>query len=414
MNWDTGRITLGGFLAYFVMSAIISPLGVISAPIATYYDISTTTATATFTYLTTGILIGTLVAIFIFDFFRLKQVVIGGVILIVTCIYAIYAIRIFSVFSVSLGLIGIGCGIELSAAAVVISKSYADKMRASMLLLTDSFYSIAGVLSTALAGWFIAREYHWSSAYLLATLASVVIAGLALSSKYPDTEVDAFETQGTNLAPDNVTPEGIADAWEQINEESLLANENWPVSVHLVGVAMLVYLIGFVSIYSWVPNYAQETFGVSVESSGIVVSRFFLGMIIGQLVMFFLVLKFPLRNLIIIYAILATLFTILLWLVETADHLQLAMLTLGLATGGLFKTVLTFGTTVVNNPSPKMVSYLIFHAGFGTAIAPFISSFIVESWDMSAALQLVSVCYGLMVVLLLLSFMYQPTTSVRA
>ena len=61
-----------------------------------------------------------------------------------------------------------------------------------------------------------------------------------------------------------------------------------------------------------------------------------------------------------------------------------------------------------------MVSYLIFHAGFGTAVAPFISSLIVESWDMSAALQLVSVCYGLMVVLLLLSFMLQPTTSVRA
>ncbi|MBT5219106.1 MAG: MFS transporter TsgA [Woeseia sp.] len=388
MNWDTGRITLGGFLAYFVMSAVISPLGVISAPIATYYDISTATATATFTYLTTGILIGTLVAIFIFDFVRLKQVVIGGVILIVACIYAIYAIRIFSVFAVSLGLIGIGCGIELSAAAVVISKSYAEKMRASMLLLTDSFYSIAGVLSTVLAGWFVAREYHWSSAYLLATLASVVIAGLALSSKYPDTKVDA--------------------------EKSTLANENWPISVHLVGVAMLVYLIGFVSIYSWVPNYAQETFGASVESSGIVVSRFFLGMIIGQLVMFFLVLKFPLRNLIIIYAILATLFTTSLWLVGTADHLQLAMLTLGLATGGLFKTVLTFGTTIVNDPSPKMVSYLIFHAGLGTAVAPFISSLIVESWDISAALQLVSVCYGLMVVLLLLSFMLQPTTSATA
>jgi NAD(P)-dependent dehydrogenase (short-subunit alcohol dehydrogenase family) len=29
-----------------------------------------------------------------------------------------------------------------------------------------------------------------------------------------------FETQGTNLLPDNATPEGIADAWEQINDES--------------------------------------------------------------------------------------------------------------------------------------------------------------------------------------------------
>lgn len=353
------------------MSAIISPLGVISGPIAEHFDISITTATAAFTYLTSGVFLGTLIAVFIFDFVKLKTVVVSGVFVICLSIYSIYAIDRFSVFTLSLGFIGASCGIELSAAAVVIAKIYDEKLRASMLLLTDSFYSMAGVVSTSLAGMLLARQWHWSSAYLLAFVVALGIAAIALSSRYPATRKREMEQH------------------EKAREQ------HWPVSVHLIGLAMLIYLVGFVSIYSWVPNYAQEALGVSVEASSVVVSRMFLGMFIGQLIMFFLVLRFPLRTLIVIYAILATLLTVSLWTVSTALQLQIAMFILGLATGGLFKTVLAYGTTLVKNPSPKMVSYLIFYAGLGTAVAPFLSSFIVERRDMAAALQLSTICYVL-------------------
>ncbi|MGI9272621.1 MAG: MFS transporter TsgA [Woeseiaceae bacterium] len=374
---NNSRITFGSFLAYFVMSAIISPLGLISAPIAEHFDISLTAANASFTYLTSGVFVGTLIAVFIFDFIKLRQVVIGGVAIICLSIYSIYAFDSFFVFSLCLGLIGASCGVELSAAAVVIAKIYSEKLRASMLLLTDSFYSMAGVISTTLAGMLLARQFHWSSAYLLAFAVSLGIGIIALFSKYPLTS----KTESVRSSD--------AGTW------------NWPASVHLVGVSMLIYLVGFVTIYSWVPNYAQAVLGLSVEGSSEVVSRMFLGMFVGQLIMFFLVLRFPIQALIVIYASMATLLTVSLWSVQSALHLEIAMLCLGLATGGLFKTVLSYGTTAVLEPSPKMVSYLIFHAGLGTAVAPFLSSFVVEKSDMTAALQFATVCYVLTFVLIL-------------
>ncbi len=363
------RITLGSFLAYFVMSAVISPLGLVSGPIAEHFAISITTATAAFTYLTTGVFIGTLVAVFIFDHLRLRTVILGGVALIALAITAIYALDSFVVFSLALAIIGASCGVELSAAAVVIAKLYSERLRASMLLLTDSFYSIAGVASTSLAGVFLARQLHWSSAYLLAFVVTLVIGLIALTGRYPATRADAVEH------------DDAGSDW------------NWPAGVHLIGLAMLIYLVGFVSIYSWVPNYAQQSLGAGVEASSEIVSRMFLGMFLGQLIMFFLVLRFSLTRLIVIYASLATLLTVSLWMTTTAPQLELAMLGLGLATGGLFKTVLTYGTTLVSEPSPKMVSYLIFHAGLGTAIAPFLSAQIVEYGDMATALQFATVCY---------------------
>jgi TsgA-like MFS transporter len=313
---NNNRITFGSFLAYFVMSAIISPLGLISGPIADHFNISLTAANASFTYLTSGVFIGTLIAVFIFDLIKLRQIIIGGVAIICLAIYSIYAFDTFAVFSLCLGLIGVSCGVELSAAAVVITKIYDEKLRSSMLLLTDSFYSMAGVISTTIAGMLLARQFHWASAYLLAFIVSLGIAAIALVSRYP------------------VTRKSVSE----IAEEK--GGSYWPASVHVIGLSMLIYLVGFVTIYSWVPNYAQHVLGLSVEASSEVVSRMFLGMFIGQLIMFFLVFKFALRTLIVIYAMMATILTISLWSVGTALHLQLAMLGLGLATGGLFKTLL--------------------------------------------------------------------------
>jgi TsgA-like MFS transporter len=373
---NNNRITLGSFLAYFVMSAIISPLGIISGPVAQHFDISLTAANASFSYLTSGVFVGTLIAVFIFDFIRLRQIVIGGAAIICLSIFAIYALDSFAAYSVCLGLIGASCGVELSAAAVVIAKIYDEKLRASMLLLTDSFYSMAGVISTSLAGMLLARQFHWSSAYLLAFVVSLGIAAIALLSRYP------------------ITGKLVSEPAEE------KGSTQWPASVHVVGFSMLIYLVGFVTIYSWVPNYAQHSLGLSVEASSEVVSRLFLGMFIGQLIMFFLVLKFPVRTLIVILAIMATILTVSLWSVGTVLHLQLAMLGLGLATGGLFKTVLSYGTTAVSKPSPKMVSYLIFHAGLGTAVAPLVSSYVVDHFEMLAALQFATVCYLLTLLLI--------------
>ena len=337
------------------MSAIISPLGVVTGSIAARYGVSVTEATASFTWLTTGILVGTLLAIFIFDYFRLKSVILGGVIVICLSIYAIYAFSSFTVVVVSLGFIGTACGIELAAAAV----------------------------STSLGGFLIAREFHWSSAYLPAFVTALMVGLLALTSRYPATIERAKDDTSKN------------------------ENAEWPLSVHLVGAAMLIYLVGVTSINSWIPNYSQDRMGLDIATAGLLVSRLFFGMFIGQLITFFLVLRLPLRPLILVYAFMAMTMSGFLWATDAAAQLQLAMFVLGLLTGGLFKTVLTYGTTLVVHPSPKMVSYLIFCASFGTAIAPFVSAIIVDLLDMRAVLQFSTLCYAAMLAMLLAAQSFQ-------
>lgn len=391
---NLAKITLTSFLAYFIMSAIITPLGVVSQPLAEYFSVSITAATAIFSSLTSGIFIGSVIAIFIFDYLRIKTVVSGAGGLILGSLVSIYLLDSFFALSVCLFFAGLGCGVALSTAAVVISTVYDERLRPSMLLLTDSFYSGAGSISTFIAVYLIAQNWHWWSIYLLAIAALIVLLVLAVFSEYPLDENRSLETIEQ------------ADGFRQ-----------WPAAVYFCGFSLLVYLLGLVTIYSWVPNYAQSILGLEQSAAGNLVASLFSGMFFGQLVMFVLVLRLPVRLLITLCLVFAIFMTVSLWLgKENMFGIDIpiasGMFVLGLVGGGILKVLISYGTTLSNKPTPKMVSYLLFNTALGTAIAPALSSWVVESSGMKAVMVFASLCYIASLLLLMVSYMLQPQSKI--
>lgn len=399
---NTARVTATSFLAYFILSAIISPLGIVSGPIATHYSVSVTSSTAVFSSLTTGILIGSLIAVFVFDYLRIKSVVILAALLVSSALLAIYLLDSFIALPFCLFLVGTGCGVAMSSAAVVITKAYAERYRASMLLLTDSSYSAAATLSSFLAVYLLSLNWHWWSSYLLALAALLILIMLAVVSSFP--ESDKPSTQST----DDAMEASIADT--QATNKLI---PRWPAAVYVCGLSLLVYLLGLVTIYSWVPNYAQAVLSIPQEQAGNLVGRLFSGMFFGQLIMFLLVLKISARTLVFICLLLASLMTTSIWADQVDLSIDLAMFSLGLIGGGILKVAISYGTTLTTSASAKMVSYLLFNTALGTAIAPALSAWIVESSDISAVMMFASACYIAATVLLLLTFVLQNKQHAR-
>jgi len=348
------RITLSSFLAYFVMSSVITPLGIVTQPIADHYGIALTTATAMFSYLTTGILAGTFLAMFIYSVLSLRAVTLLAGTVLISSMLSAWLIDLYVLLPAWLALIGATSGLLLSAAIVVLTHTYSERTRAPALLVTDSFYSGAGIISGWTSGLLVERGFHWGSTYALAIAATMVLVIIALVSRYPS---------GREERPD--------DGAEMLQGR-------WPPGVFVVAAALFVYILSFVFIYSWVPNYAAEAMQASSEQGGTLVSRFFLGLFVGQVAMFALVFKIDIRWLICGTAGLAALASCGLWLARDYAGLLLWMFVLGLLSGGLLKTLITFGTMMVANPSPRLVSFFIFSPAFGTSLGPAVSALIVE------------------------------------
>ena len=84
------------------------------------------------------------------------------------------------------------------------------------------------------------------------------------------------------------------------------------------------------------------------------------------------------------------------------------MLGLGFISGGILKVAIAYGTTLTQFSSPKMVSFLLLNTALGTAIAPALSSWIVELFGLNQVIMFATFCYALTGFLMGVTFMLKP------
>jgi len=370
------RITLVSFLAYFVMSGMLAPIGIISGQMAELFDRPITDVTAQFGWLTIGNLIGAVIALIIFDVLKVRTVFLVIYVLIIASILSLNFQDDLMKVGIALGVVGVCCGLGLASAALVISKTYDAERRASMLVITDASFSVAGFCCAALATTLIAAGVHWTGSYQFVAGVAGVILLLTFASKFPDTATDnSVENTG----------------------------EPWPLSVWLCIGALFLYTLGQFSMLWWLPNYVQEELGASAEQSGFLITLFWLGLFVSQLVVAWWVVKIGVRKLVLIAAILTFLCSILPWTFGNLSILPLLTFIWGVANFSLLKLVLSYGTQMVNVPTPRLVSTLLLGATLGTAVSPWVTSRIVAATDNFFILQFSTLCYAALAILLIVA-----------
>ncbi|MBO6703447.1 MAG: MFS transporter TsgA [Pseudomonadales bacterium] len=366
---NTHRITLLAFLTYFVMSAMLTPIGIISIPMAEHFGQSVPEVTRQFSWLTGGILVGAVVALMIYDFAGLRQVFLGTYGVMTLALLSLMVLDSLTMVSLSLGIVGTGCGIGLAGAAIVISLTYDENRRASMLVLTDSCFSIAGFVAASFTTFLIARNFGWSTTYQMLALVTVTIIGLTVLSLFPRTST------------------------EQADESSA---SPWPFPVWLCVISLFLYTLGQYAILFWLPSYAMTALTADEGAAGNLVGQFWLGMFLAQLFAAWWVLKIGVRKLVLIGSITTCIGTIPLWTVADISHLTLLALVWGFMNLAMLKAILAFATEMVAIPSPRLVSLMLLGATVGTAVSPAVTSQVVEWTDTRTVLMFGTGCYALL------------------
>lgn len=109
------KIVLICVLASFIMSGFLNPIGLISGPVAEAFDIPLTVAVARFGYFTFGVFAGYILSFHIFDYVRLKTVVVIGYLLVALSVGGLYSFPsttglAFFLFSIGLFMSVQACG----------------------------------------------------------------------------------------------------------------------------------------------------------------------------------------------------------------------------------------------------------------------------------------------------------------
>ncbi len=378
------RTTLLSFLAYFVMSGMLTPMGIISGSMSAYFGVPVTEITARFGWLTFGVLGGAVIALFIFDLFNLKKLLIAVYGVIVVALVSLSFFDNLYAVGAAMGLIGVCCAIGLAGAALIISRTYDTEQRASMLVITDGSFSVAGIICSWIAIFLISQEYHWAGVYQFVAFIAAVIIFLGLGSRFPSTEVEKNDTA---------------------------SKEKWPLAVWLCIAGLFLYTLGQWSFLLWLPTYVETELGARAEQGGQLVGQFWTGMFLAQLFVAWWVLKVGVPRLVMIAGVTTSLFSIPLWIIKDINVLIVLSALWGFANLGLLKVALSFATQMVRRPTARLISTLILGATLGTACGPWVTSEIVAATSTHFILQFGTACYmALTVLLLTASYLYRKNT----
>jgi TsgA-like MFS transporter len=358
------RLTLISFLSYFVLSGMLAPIGVLLSPMALMFDIPIPDMARVFGWLTIGNFVGAVLALVIFEYFSFRRLMMGLYLIIMTAVTLLSFQDNLMVLRGLLGIIGGCCGIGLAGGALLISRLYEADRRASMLVITDGSFSIAGFIMAGLAGWTLAMGIHWSISFLLIALVAFAIFIIALTAEFP--------------------------ALEQKSTEAGLGN--WSLTVWMAAGGLYFYTLGQTSLLIWLPVYGVNELGVSQSASGAIVGQYWLGMFAAQVLIAWVVSFVGVRKIIAVAVVTTLAFALPFLVITDGSWYPLLALFWGFANMGLFKCLLSFATEQMSPVTPRLISVLLLAATLGTASSPWVSSWVVDLLSSKAALYFACIC----------------------
>ena len=345
------KIVLICIFASFVISGILNPIGLISGPVADAYNMSLTDAVARFSYFTIGVFVGYILSFYVYDYIKIKSVIVVGYVLIAISIAAIYATHSSTALIICLFVIGVLASIQVCGASTLVSRIWDGKPRQTVLMAQDAMFNGGGIIFTALTTWFLANNYHWASTYAVVGVIVLVIAVIAATTNISEAQKGADETH---------------------------ADTSWNVGILAVGASVLLFMTAKISIFIWAPQYAEQVFAAGIEQSGRLLTNIFTGAFFGSLAGTYIVSRIRIEYfLIAMLSIGAT----GLWLMLSASDLSTVLAIgymVGASVGATFNGYMAFGLSFLKAPTHKNIAYVLLAGGIGSAIAPLFSSKIVE------------------------------------
>ena len=357
-------LTLTSFLAYFALSGMLAPIGILVEPGAVALGVSVGEMVRTLGLFSSGTLAGSMAAVFLLPNVRLKiltlSVYAGAFVALVVLLFM--PANLWLIGS-CLALLGVCLGIGLAQAALVISRIYSETYRPSMLVATDGSFSLAGFVTASATVFLLTQGAPWASIYGLILAVVLVIFVAAFWLEFPE----------------NVRSEDPEDAG--------LSVRAWPRTIWFLAAALFCYTFGQSSFLIWLPSFAQTSIGLSAAESGHLVGQYWLGMFIGQILTVVIVVrlgavKMSLTGALGCFMASALLFTYPLSL----DSPSMLALIWGICNFGLLKCLISQATLAFNETPAGLIPSLLLAASLGTACSPLVSSWMVEALGVAAGM----------------------------
>ncbi|QCI17910.1 MFS transporter TsgA [Buchnera aphidicola (Acyrthosiphon lactucae)] len=384
-NINRVGLTWISFLSYAFTGALVVVTGMIMGNISDYFHLSISQMSNIFTFLNAGILISIFINSWLIEIISLKKQLVFGFILTIMATIGIVLSNSIFLFSINIFILGLVSGITMSIGTFIITHLYSGSKRGSQLLLTDSFFSMSGMIFPIITAYLLEKKIIWYWTYVCIGVIYLFIFLLTINLNFIK-----FKTDIKNI--------------KEIKEK-------WNFNVFLLSIAALLYILGQLGFISWVPQYATEIMNINIKKTGSLISGFWMSYMLGMWFFSFIIKFF---NLYRIFMFLTSISTILMYFFIHSENFlnqQYIIIGLGFFSSAIYTIIITLASLQTKKPSPKLINLILLSGTIGTLLTFIVTSPIVERKGLYMTLISSNILYAIVFFLSIL--IYLNTKKIR-
>ncbi|CAL4325392.1 Protein TsgA [Buchnera aphidicola (Eriosoma grossulariae)] len=368
-------LTLISFFSYFLTGSLVIVTGMIMGNIAKFFNTSLSSMSYTFTILNFGILMAICLNTWIKNYISFKIQIYFGYICIIVAILALIYSKNLIIFSMSMFILGIVSGITMSIGTFFITYLYDGHQRAIVLLITDSFFSMAGMVFPFISSMILSYQKPWYWIYILIGIIYSIIFIIAINTNFPQLN-------------------------NYLNNKKTI-NQKKPIKINIIilSISATCYILGQLGFISWIPEYIMQTKHLTINQAGKLVSYFWMLYMIGMWI-FSIILNFI--NIKKLFLFLTGTSTILMYLFinnQEINKLEYLIALLGFFSSAIYTIIITLASLQTKKPSVKNINLILISGTIGTLLTFIITSVIVEKKGIYAVLITSNILYAIVFIL---------------
>jgi len=374
MNYNRIGLTWISFLSYAFTGALVTVTGIVMGDIAKDFNLSLVDMSNSFTYLNSGILTAMFINNWCVKIISLKKQIFFSFALAALSILGLSFFHSITVFSCSMFILGSVSGLTMSIGTFIIANLYNGSKRATFLLLTDSFFSMAGIFFPFITGFLLAKNVSWNWIYVLIGIIDLFIFFIAMNVKFPTVKEENIE----------------------INSK---LSKNGTVSIILLAISAFFYILGQLGFISWVPQFVMQNMHTNINYSSQLVSNFWMAYMMGMWFFTVVLTLFDLQKIVIFLTGTSTALMYIFINSYNIHYLPWIISMLGFFSSAIYTIIITLASLQKKIASPKIVNFILTSGTIGTLLTFVFTGPIVAAGGVNAALNTANFLYLVVCVL---------------
>lgn len=380
------------YLSWFIIPVYFTTASTMLLEMSRSFNISTGNMSLVFTFFTIGLVLGQLTSVIYNKKFKKVIIIVSAYSLIIPLLVVMGFARNLYLFYVLYCLVGYFSGVILiQTTKFVLENKIKNKDRIVTILFF--FYPVGSLVAPFFASSLIRNKIDWHFSYFIMAGASFLILTLYVFIKWRASRL-------------------IAEDSEKISFRQIFFDKRKN-TIFVLGIVILFfYCISETVMATWSPTFLRAARQLDIKYAGLTVSIFWLGILVGRIIVSFFAGKRNSNKIMLFLSILAF-FSLILFIVFRSTYATLATAALaGLGYSGIANMGVSSASTIYER-GRGILATIIFAVNYvGISISPFLTR-ISSRFNMTFSIILAPIFMLLVFVVLIVKIAYEKKSQLK-